>query len=556
MAGKILKSILTVAIVVLLASLVVITGLLYQDFTQIQHTQLKDELRFTAAAAEQLGIAYLEDLPSDNYRLTWIADDGTVLFDSRADSESMENHADREEIREAMENAAGSSTRFSYTLTERTIYEAVRLTDGSVLRISVSSESVASLLVHLLSPIAAIAVLAILLSVWLARRMAKQVVEPLNHLNLDEPLSNNTYEELSPLLQRLDSQHREIQYQIQLLQCGKQEFDQITGNMKEALVLLNPDCTIISINPAAMKLFGIGSSGTGSTFCPEGYETDMSDAIADAKKQGHAEFTASVREAEYLFNISRIEADGMVYGIVILAFDVTEQANAERMRRDFTSNVSHELKTPLQSIIGSAELMENGIVKPEDMPRFLGHIRKEASRLVTLIEDIIRLGQLDEGKSLQKENVSLLTLAAEVQDTLLYAAEEKNVTVTVSGDVGEIYGVQSLLYELVYNLVDNAIRYNKDGGSVTITVEDRKDNVCLSAADTGIGIAAEHHSKIFERFYRVDKSHSRKSGGTGLGLSIVKHAVKYHGGTIAVDSAVGKGTSITVTLQKRHGCMG
>ena len=551
MAGKILKSILSVAIAVLLTSFLVITGLLYQDFTDIQHNQLKDKLQLAATATEQMGMEYLERLPPDGYRLTWISPEGAVPFDSFADETVMENHSDREEIHEAFKTGTGSSSRHSDTLTEKTLYEAVLLTDGSVLRISVSRDTAVALLLDMVWPIVIIAVFAILLSAWLAHRMAKQVVEPLNRLNLDEPMKNETYEELTPLLQRIHSQHQEITLQMQLLKRKQQEFDKITGNMKEALVLLDAEHRIISSNPAAIHLFRMTPSSEGKAFSSEQYDPEMSRAIEAAKEVGHAEFTASVGESRHLFNVSSIEADNTVQGIVILAFDVTEQAQAEQIRRDFTANVSHELKTPLHAIIGSAELIENGIVQMQDMPRFVGHIRKEASRLLDLIEDIIRLAQLDEGNTMPAEELSLLTLANEVKEVLNYAAEEKDVTISVSGDNGSMYGVQSLLFELIYNLVDNAIRYNEAGGSVHVSVADEPEQVRLCVSDTGIGIAQEHLPHIFGRFYRVDKSHSRKSGGTGLGMSIVKHAVKYHHGTINIDSEIGKGTRITVTMKKK-----
>ena len=550
MASKILKSILSVAIAVLLISFLVITGLLYQDFTSIQHNQLKDKLVLAATATENMGYEYLKQLPTDTYRLTWISSDGTVLFDSFADADTMGNHSDREEIQEALEGGTGDSLRYSDTLTEKTIYEAVLLEDGSVLRISVSRDTAAALVIELLWPIIIIAIFAIMLSVWLARRMAKQVVEPLNRLNLDEPMKNETYEELTPLLQRIHSQHQEITLQMQLLKRKQQEFDKITGNMKEALVLLGADNRIISINSAAIHLFHTSAS-EGKLFYAEQYEPELSRAIQSAKEYGHAEFTTSVNENKFLFNVSSIEADNMVQGVVILAFDVTEQAHAEQIRRDFTANVSHELKTPLHAIIGSAELIENGIVQTQDMPRFVGHIRKEASRLLDLIEDIIRLAQLDEGNTMPVEEVSLLALANEVKEVLNYAAEEKSVAISVIGDNGIMCGVQSLLFELIYNLVDNAIRYNEAGGSVHVSIADESEQVRLCVSDTGIGIAQEHLPQIFDRFYRVDKSHSRKSGGTGLGMSIVKHAVKYHHGSINIDSEIGKGTRITVTLKKK-----
>ena len=342
-----------------------------------------------------MGIEYLEQLPPDTYRLTWISSDGTVLFDSFADADTMGNHSDREEIQEALKDGTGDSLRYSDTLTEKTIYEAVLLEDGSVLRISVSRDTAAALVIELLWPIIIIAIFAIILSVWLARRMAKQVVEPLNRLNLDEPMENETYEELTPLLQRIHSQHQEIALQMQLLKRKQQEFDKITGNMKEALVLLGDDNRIISINSAAIHLFHTSAS-EGKLFYAEQYEPELSRAIQSAKEVGHAEFTASVGESRYLFNVSCIEADNTVQGIVILAFDVTEQAHAEQICRDFTANVSHELKTPLHAIIGSAELIENGIVQTQDMPRFVGHIsEKKHPGLLDLIEDIIRLAQLD-----------------------------------------------------------------------------------------------------------------------------------------------------------------
>ena len=551
MAGKILRSILTVAVAVLLTSFLVITGLLYQDFTYLQHEQLNDKLLLAATATEQLGNQYLEALPDDGYRLTWVSPEGIVLFDSYADASIMGNHSDREEIQEAFESGTGDSSRYSSTLTEKTFYKAALLTDGSVLRISVSRDTVAAWILNMLYPITIIAALAIMLSVWLARRMAKQVVQPLNRLNLDEPMENDTYEELTPLLQRISSQHQEITLQMQLLKRKQQEFDKITGNMREALVLLDADHRIISTNPAAIQLFRMNPASEGKTFSAAQYDPEMSCAIADAKEVGHAEFTASVEESRYLFNVSSIEADKTVHGIVILAFDVTEQAKAEQIRRDFTANISHELKTPLHAIISSAELIENGIVQPQDLPRFVGHIKKESSRLLKLIEDIIRLAQLDERNAMPVEEVSLFSLAHEVQEVLNYAAVEKNVAVSVSGDKGILNGIQSLLFELIYNLVDNAIRYNKEGGTVQVLITDEAEQVRLCVADTGIGIPSEHHSRIFDRFYRVDKSHSRKSGGTGLGLSIVKHAVKYHHGTIDIESEPGKGTSISVTLKKQ-----
>ena len=550
MTSKIFKSILTVAIAVLLASLVIIMGALYPYFGGVQESQLRDELSLAAEATEQLGESYLSNVDSNRYRLTWVSGDGTVIFDSHADVASMENHANREEIKEALVSGTGSSTRHSSTLTEETIYEATRLNDGSVLRISVSRATALVLVLGMLQPIAIVLVIAIVLSALLAHRMAKRVVEPLNKLDLNKPMENDAYEELSPLLHRIHAQHKEIQYQMNALKRKQDEFEQITGNMKEALVLLDNTGRIVSINPAAKALFGASSTCVGEDFLTIDRKQNMRMALEEANTQGHADFRTKKNGREYQFDLSRIDSDGNNHGMVILAFDITEQVNAEKHRQEFTANVSHELKTPLQSIIGSAELMENGIVKEEDIPRFIGHIRKEASRLVFLIDDIIRLSQLDEGAEMPREDVSLRVLSEEVCETLADAAKLKDVSLEVTGDDGMINGVRRLLYEVVYNLCDNAIKYNHPGGKVEIAVARQQDAVQIRVSDTGIGIAPEHQDKVFERFYRVDKSHSKQSGGTGLGLSIVKHAVQYHHGKITVESELNKGTAISVVFPR------
>lgn len=551
MTSKIFKSILTAVIAVLLASLVIIIGVLYPYFGGVQEAQLQDELSLAAEATQQLGENYLKNLNSDRYRLTWVDADGTVIFDSHADTSVMENHADREEIQEAFRTGTGSSTRQSSTLVEQTIYEATRLNDGSVLRISVSRATALVLVLGLLQPISVVLVIAIALSAWLAHRMAKRVVEPLNKLDLDKPMENDAYEELAPLLRRINAQHKEIKYQMNALKRKQDEFEQITGNMKEALVLLDNTGRIVSINPAAKALFGASSTCVGEDFLTIDRKQNMRMALEEANTQGHADFRTKKNGREYQFDLSRIDSDGNNHGMVILAFDITEQVNAEKHRQEFTANVSHELKTPLQSIIGSAELMENGIVKEEDIPRFIGHIRKEASRLVFLIDDIIRLSELDEGTEMPHEDVSLKVLAEEVCETLSDAAKMKDVSLEVTGDDGVIHGVRRLLYEVVYNLCDNAIKYNNPGGKVEVAVADQQGAVKISVSDTGIGIAPEHQDKVFERFYRVDKSHSKQSGGTGLGLSIVKHAVQYHHGKITVESELNKGTTISVLFDTR-----
>ena len=550
MTKKIFRSILTVAMAVLLAGVLIITSCLYDYFDGVQEDQLRDELNLAAIGTEQLGEAYLEQLNEKSGRLTWVDADGTVLYDTQVDAGTMENHADREEIREALETGTGSSNRFSITLVEETLYEAKALSDGTVLRISVSRATAMILVLGMLSPILAVCALAMILSAVLANRMAKRVVEPLNGLDLEHPLENDTYEELAPLLGRIHAQHQQIRTQLSELQRKQDEFEQITGNMKEGLILLDSKGTILSINPAARELFQADRNCVGQDFLTVDRAHDVSSAIQKALADGHSQVRTRRNGRDYQLDLSRIQSAGKTQGTVLLAFDVTEQAQAEQRRREFTANVSHELKTPLQSIMGSAELIETGLVKTEDMPRFLGHIRTEASRLVTLIEDIIRLSQLDEGGDLPREEISLLELAEDAQASLQERADAKKVALSVEGETGRVNGVRRLLFEILYNLCDNAIKYNVEGGRVKITVTERAGETAVSVQDTGIGIPLEHQDRVFERFYRVDKIHSKESGGTGLGLSIVKHAVQYHNGTIQLQSEPGKGTTITVSFPK------
>ena len=542
MTSKIFRSTVFVAVVVLLCSLGIVIGVLYNHFTGVQVQQLKDELSLAVTGTEQYGNAFLENVEADRFRVTWIDADGTVLFDTQVDQTTMENHADREEIQEAFETGSGSAVRNSSTLIEQTYYEAQRLTDGTVLRISTNQASAWALMMDLLWPIILIAVLAIGLSLILARRMAKNIVEPMNNLDLEHPLSNDTYEELSPLLRRINQQHLQIDAQMRKLQHKTDEFIQITSHMQEGLVVLDKETHIRSMNSAAMKVFGAEESCVGSSFFQVNRSNTLRQALNDALDRGHGSVMQELEGRIYRFDMTSIQSDGNLLGAVILAVDVTESQNAEQMRREFSANVSHELKTPLQGIIGSAELLESGMVKPEDTPRFVGHIRKEASRLVNLIEDIIRLSQLDEGVDLPAEQVDMLALAEDVKEILAPSAADKQVEIRVSGTGFTVMGVRRMLQEIIYNLCDNAIKYNIPGGSVTIHAENNR----LVVSDTGIGIPAEHKDRIFERFYRVDKSHSKASGGTGLGLSIVKHAAAYHKAEITLESTPGKGTAITI----------
>ena len=542
MTSKIFRSTVLVAVVVLLCSMGIVMGVLYSHFTQVQVQQLKNELSLAVTGTEQYGNAFLENVEADRFRITWIDTDGTVLFDTQADQSTMENHADREEIQEAFETGRGSAVRTSATLTEQTFYEAQQLKDGTVLRISTNQESAWALMIGMLWPVILIAALAIGLSAILARRMARNIVEPLNTLYLEQPLSNNTYEELSPLLRRINQQHRQIDSHMRTLQRKTDEFIQITSYMQEGLVVLDKEANIRSINNAAMHIFCTDSNCVGGSFFMVNRSSALRQALNDALDQGHGSATQELEGRIYRFDMSNIQSEGNLLGAVILAVDVTESQNAERMRREFSANVSHELKTPLQGIIGSAELLESGMVKPGDESRFVGHIRKEASRLVNLVEDIIRLSQLDEGVSLPSEEVHMLAVAQEVKAILEKSAAEKNVSIHLTGEGFTVQGVRRMLHEVIYNLCDNAIKYNVPGGSVTIRAENKR----LTVSDTGIGIPAEHRDRIFERFYRVDKSHSKASGGTGLGLSIVKHAAAYHKADITLESTPGKGTAITI----------
>ena len=548
MTKKIFQSILLVAGCVLLASLLIIMGFLYDYFGGVEENQLRDELSLASAAVEDGGTDYLARLTADRYRLTWIAADGSVIYDTKTDAESLENHASRAEVSQALATGTGESTRYSSTLMEKTMYYAQRLDDGTVLRISISRATVGMIAVGMIQPLLIVLIVALILSGLLARRLSRRIVDPLNSLDLEHPLDNDAYEELSPLLKRIHRQHVEIQTQLRELREKTDEFTQITGSMREGLVLLDEHGSILSINAAAQSLFDADAQCMGKDFLTIERSHEISAAIQAAVTDGHSEVRAERAGRVYQFDISRITSDGKFLGTVILAFDITEQEFAERNRREFTANVSHELKTPLQGIIGSAELIENGMVKPDDLPRFVGHIHAEAARLVTLIDDIIRLSQLDEGDAMPTEAVDLLAVSQEAAENLHDAAAARDVTLSVMGQPVVMPGVRRLIYEIVYNLCDNAIKYNVDGGRVDIAVASGTDGSSITVADTGIGIAPEHQGRVFERFYRVDKSHSKASGGTGLGLSIVKHAVQYHPGRIELASTPGAGTTIRVVF--------
>lgn len=546
MTKKIFRSIITVTIVVFVANLFIACSFLYDFFNKSQVNQLKENLSLVASSVEKFGTEYLDSFDSSIFRFTLVSADGSVLYDSQVKTEEMENHLEREEISEAFENGNGSSERYSSTLTEKTFYEATRLQNGNVLRISVSQMTMGMLILGMLPAICVIVLISIAVALLLSHQMAKSIVKPLNELDLENPAENETYEELAPILTKINKQHKQITRQMRELKQKSNEFEQITASMNEGLVLLDKKGMILSINAAAKKLFGADEMVIGRDFLTLDRSTDMSRAIEKALDGKKAELREERNGSEYQFIINHTESDGKMIGVVILCFDITETAFAERTRKEFTANVSHELKTPLQSIIGSAELLEKGLVKPEDTKRFVGNIKNEATRLVSLINDIIRLSQLDENSETATESVDLYDIANEVIEVLTVSASKKQVELRLNGESCVMNGIRRYLYEIVYNLCDNAIRYNKDGGKVMIDLKSKDGNIVLSVSDTGIGIPAEHQNRIFERFYRVDKSHSKETGGTGLGLSIVKHAVAYHGGTIRLESKPQEGTTIIV----------
>lgn len=548
MTKKIFRSIVIVAASVLLASLVIISSCFYEYFGRLQRQEMRDELYLAATAVEHGGDDYLKNISSGHFRLSLIAKDGNVLYDTAADAESLENHGGREEIKQALESGEGESIRYSSTLLQKTIYCAKRLDDGRVLRISVSRATVGAIAMGMISPIIAVGVGALILSGVLASRLAKRIVEPLNRLDLEHPLDNDSYEELSPLLSRINKQRAQIAEQLAELRHRTDEFEQVTGNMKEGLVLIDTNENVLSINSAARNIFSAAEDCIGKSFLTVDRSRDLNAAIHSAFEHSHSEIHSDKNGRTYQFDISRIDSDGSAFGAVILLFDITDRESAEKLRREFTANVSHELKTPLQGIIGSAELIESGMVKAADMPRFVGHIREEAQRLVSLVNDIIRLSQLDEGDSLPMERVDLLAVAEEAAADLSEAAKASNISLLAEGENVFVFGIKRLLYEVIYNLGENAVKYNVENGNVLISVAKEENSAVLTVNDSGIGIAPEHQSRIFERFYRVDKSHSKASGGTGLGLSIVKHAVQRHGGKIELESEPGKGTTIRVIL--------
>lgn len=552
MTRKIFQSIIAVVISVLLLSLALITGVLYNHFETTMLDQLRTTAQFAEQGVEQEGMAYFDSLHAQNCRVTWIAADGTVKYDNRSSPKTMENHADRQEVREAMENDSGTSVRRSSTLSEHTMYYAKRLSDGTVLRLSMSQRSVLFLMGGMLSPLVFIFLAACLLAGVLSYRVSKKIVKPLSEIDLKHPEQVETYDELSPFLQRIAAQNREIDARMAEIRKQQQEFSMITENMSEGLFVVDRNYQILSYNKSAMQIFGMDPRQEHENLLAVNRSEGFRNAVDSALKGRHTQENLELNGRVYQIIANAVcqpdFAEDMV-GAVILVLDVTEKEAQEQYRREFTANVSHELKTPLTSISGIAEIIRNGIVKPEDIPHFAGKIYDESQRLITLIGDIIKLSRLDENQvPMERETVDMLEMARDVVQQLSSVARKSGVTLVANGTHGQVQGVRQVLGEMVYNLCENAVKYNRAGGRVWVDVQQVADHVVLRVKDTGIGIPAAEQGRIFERFYRVDKSHSKAVGGTGLGLSIVKHGAALHHATISVSSEPEQGTEITLTF--------
>lgn len=551
MTKRIFRTIFAVAISIFLASALLFMTVLYEYFSGIQQNQLRMQTDLASQGVEDEGLDYLQSLNIKDYRVTWIGTDGKVLYDSISNIDEMENHFEREEVKEALSEGYGESTRYSSTLTQRYLYSAKRLSDGTVIRLSVTQKSLFILTLGMLQPIMVIFVIAIILSAFLAARLSKKIVKPLNELNLDKPLDNDEYDEISPLLRRIDTQQKEIGRQSEKLKQKQNELEVMTSAMSEGIILLNSNRTILSINKAAAQMFETDSFCIGEDIVSINRSLELVDLLNKAKAGEHSERIVELGNGRYQMMASPVISSDIVSGIVLLILDVTEKEKAEQLRREFTANVSHELKTPLHTILGSAELLANGMVKPEDISAFSSRIYSETQRMIQLVEDIIRLSHLDEGADDMKwEMVDLYSVADETVNSLAVEAESVGIKFELHGETVLIHGIKQLLQEIIYNLCDNAIKYNRKDGSVSVEVKDSNDFAIVTVSDTGIGIPTEHQNRIFERFYRVDKSHSKEIGGTGLGLSIVKHAAKLHNAEIVLNSVVNKGTEITIKFPK------
>lgn len=556
MNKKIFRSSLLTVCLVLVATIALIMGLLFLFFEKQIQAELVNETGFLAQAVENEGIGYFDGFDSRNTRLagnnriTLIDKNGTVLFDSRANASELDNHADRDEIKTAMRDGKGMSTRYSKTLTEKTVNYAIRLSDGSILRVSTEQYTVVTILMGMLQPILFIMFVALILTLVLSARVSKAIMEPINRLDLDVPENNDTYEELTPLLRKIANQKKTIEEQLADAHKKQKEFNLITENMSEGFLVIDADADLLTYNSAALKLLEITPPADRSVllFCRA---KEFRNVISDVLSGIRAENTMVRDERSYSLIANPVFEKESVIGAVVVILDITERERRDMLRREFTANVSHELKTPLTSISGFAELMKAGDVPENDVIDFSESIYDEAQRLITLVNDIIKISELD-GQNIpyEKETVDLYELSNEVIGRLEKEAGKRQVTFHLIGGRAEIMGVHKILEEMLYNLCDNAIKYNKENGMIDVIVNQTQDGVNVIVRDTGIGIPRPHQDRVFERFYRVDKSHSRKVGGTGLGLAIVKHGALYHHAKVSLESTVDVGTTITIAFAK------
>lgn len=557
MNKKIFRSSLLTVCLVLAATIALIMGLLFHFFEKQIQKELANEAGFLAHALENEGAGYFDsfdnknNILAGNNRITWIDENGTVLFDSRADVSELDNHADRDEIKTAMKEGKGMSTRYSKTLTEKTVNYAIRLSDGSILRVSTEQYTVVTILMGMLQPILFIMFVALILTLVLSARVSKAIIEPINKLDLEIPENNDTYEELTPLLRKIADQKETIGEQLADARKKQKEFNLITENMSEGFLVIDADANLLTYNSAALNLLEITPPADRSVllFCrAKEFRGVISDVLSGIK----AENTMVREERSYSLIANPVYEKESVIGAVVVILDITEREKRDMLRREFTANVSHELKTPLTSISGFAELMKAGDVLENDVTDFSKSIYDEAQRLITLVNDIIKISELD-GQSIpyEKETVDLYELSKEVIGRLEKEADKKNITFHLIGGRAEIIGVHKILEEMLYNLCDNAIKYNKENGTVDVLVNQTGDGVNVIVRDTGIGIPISHQDRVFERFYRVDKSHSKKVGGTGLGLAIVKHGALYHHAKLSLESTVDVGTVVTIAFSKK-----
>ena len=551
MTKKIFRTTLSASLGIVLVTILMIMGFLYNYFNRIQREQLRTQTALASQGISFEGKDYFENLKTSNVRITWVDNKGQVLYDTQSDAKHMKNHANRQEIKEAIKSGYGESTRWSATLTEKSIYAAQRLNNGTIVRLSVAQQTIFYLLLGMMSPLAIIILLAIILSVLIARYIAKKVSEPLNNIDLDHPLSNDSYEEITPLLRRLDSHQSKIQHQKLLLQKRQKEFDTIISKIKEGMILLDDQARIVSINAEALKLFQINDDWHGRFMMEVSRDLTLKDLIDQGLKGKKKEANIDIENNHYRVLVRPTTDNNRVTGLVVLLFDVTDQLQMEQLQREFTANVSHELKTPLHVISGYSELLANQMVPNEEVPQFAAKIHKESERLVKLVEDIINLSHLDEQEKLPQETVNLYDLTQKVLEGLQAKADKKHIQINFNGEEAILRGNPVLLNSLVNNLCDNALTYNHEKGQVNVTLKNSPDTITLEVSDTGLGIAEKDKKRIFERFYRVDKSRSKIVGGTGLGLSIVKSALDFHNGSIKVDSHLGQGTTMTVLLHKQ-----